>query len=389
MTLQQQQQQLLLPFLFFFFFFLTTTTLAFSITTTPTMSSSSSTTKIKTNNNKKVLGLGVCGIDLLAYVDKYPHADAKIRTSDFKVQGGGNAGNTLTGLSRLGVPAEIMTKVGDDAYGKMIVDELAGDGLETGHIIRKAGISSPFTYVIVESEGQTRTCIHTPSEDMTEEEITPALLEGIDFLHLDGRNTLAAIKLAKLARERNIPVMLDAEKDRPHLSELVPLCDYLATNTAFPKAFTGAATTEEGMAALLKLGHAKLICTTLGAKGSMVMGRKEDVDAAAAGGGKKVATSELPLATETSAYTPPTAGGGSMEIVKCAAWPVKENEIVDTTGAGDAFISGMIYGLIHQLSIPHMLNIASYVASEKLKAPGARAGLPRREKVPAELRLVH
>lgn len=45
----------------------------------------------------KVLGLGVCGVDLLAYVDKYPEADAKIRTADFQVQGGGNAGNTLTG----------------------------------------------------------------------------------------------------------------------------------------------------------------------------------------------------------------------------------------------------------------------------------------------------
>lgn len=44
-----------------------------------------------------MLGLGVCGVDLLAYVDKYPEADAKIRTTDFQVQGGGNAGNTLTG----------------------------------------------------------------------------------------------------------------------------------------------------------------------------------------------------------------------------------------------------------------------------------------------------
>lgn len=47
--------------------------------------------------NGRVLGLGVCGVDLLAYVDKYPEADAKIRTADFQVQGGGNAGNTLTG----------------------------------------------------------------------------------------------------------------------------------------------------------------------------------------------------------------------------------------------------------------------------------------------------
>jgi sugar/nucleoside kinase (ribokinase family) len=62
------------------------------------------------------------------------------------------------------VRAEILTKVGDDAYGTMITDELSKDSIETGRVIRKAGITSPFTYVIVDVAGQTRTCIHTPSE---------------------------------------------------------------------------------------------------------------------------------------------------------------------------------------------------------------------------------
>jgi sugar/nucleoside kinase (ribokinase family) len=116
----------------------------------------------------------------------------------------------------------------------------------------------------------------------------------------------AAIKLAKLARARGIPVSLDAEKDRPHLRDLVPLCDFLVTNTHFPKAFTGSATTEEGMAALLGLdgGHAKMICTTLGAKGSMVMGRVADLRAMGRGD-----EGALPLATSTSPYACPRTGG--------------------------------------------------------------------------------
>ena len=67
-------------------------------------------------------------------------------------------------LSRLGVRAEIVTKVGDDAYGTMITDELQRDGVDVARVIRKPGITSPFTYVIVDVAGQTRTCIHTPSE---------------------------------------------------------------------------------------------------------------------------------------------------------------------------------------------------------------------------------
>ena len=67
-------------------------------------------------------------------------------------------------LSRIGVKSSILTKVGSDAYGTMICDELAKDGVNIHSVVRKEGITSPFTYVIVDTEGQTRTCIHTPSE---------------------------------------------------------------------------------------------------------------------------------------------------------------------------------------------------------------------------------
>ena len=173
---------------------------------------------------------------------------------------------------------------------------------------------------------------------MTEAEIDASLLDGVGFLHLDGRNTLyvracgpfhshptsptqptnstnpiqthrAAIKLAKLARARGIPISLDAEKNRPHLRALVPLCDYLVTNTHFPRLFTGAASTEEGMAALLQLegGHAQMVWTTLGAEGSMVMARAEAL--AARGQGDPADAAALPLATATAPYTCPRTGG--------------------------------------------------------------------------------
>jgi sugar/nucleoside kinase (ribokinase family) len=73
------------------------------------------------------------------------------------------------------------------------------------------------------------------------------------------------------------------------------------------------------------------------------------------------------------------------DVVRCGVWPIKVEEIVDTTGAGDAFISGVIYGLLHGYSAAKMLNLASFVASSKLKGPGARAGLPKREAVPPQL----
>lgn len=95
-------------------------------------------------------------------------------------------------------------------------------------------------------------------------------------------------------------------------------------------------------------------------------------------------TTQTRIITLNTCSFPPAA---ALEVVTCAAWPVAESEIVDTTGAGDAFIAGVIYGLLHGFTVPRTLNLASFVASQKLRAPGARAGLPRRGAVPRELGL--
>ncbi|KAI0565129.1 Carbohydrate kinase PfkB [Gracilaria domingensis] len=71
------------------------------------------------------------------------------------------------------------------------------------------------------------------------------------------------------------------------------------------------------------------------------------------------------------------------EILECPAWPV--DNIVDTTGAGDAFIGGVAYGIVTGMELERMLSLASYVAAAKLAALGARTALPRRENVPDTL----
>jgi sugar/nucleoside kinase (ribokinase family) len=54
-------------------------------------------------------------------------------------------------------------------------------------------------------------------------------------------------------------------------------------------------------------------------------------------------------------------------------------------GAGDAFIGGVICGIVQQLPVLSLLTLATYVAAQKLKAPGARRGIPSREQVEAAL----
>lgn len=312
----------------------------------------------------EVIGLGAAAIDLLAGVNGFPNPDDKVRTESFEVAGGGNCGNTLIALRRLGLACSILTKVGDDATGKMITDEFVDEGVDTAHVVVKEGMKSPFTYVLVDLKSGTRTCIHTPAEeDLLEVDVKEEWLESAAHVHLDGRHTLAALKVARMAIERSIPVSLDVEKDRPHIRELLPLADYIITNARYPNVFAEDFYT--GMKTLLELGRAKFVISTLGSEGSVMMLRGDD-------------TTGNSYPTETI-----TIDGTRVKLIRCPAEIV--HDVVDSTGAGDAFIGGVIYSLVSGLPLDNMLPLASQVAACKLRKFGARKGLPRRSDLNQDL----
>uniref|UniRef100_A0A7S3ENN4 Carbohydrate kinase PfkB domain-containing protein n=1 Tax=Rhodosorus marinus TaxID=101924 RepID=A0A7S3ENN4_9RHOD len=314
----------------------------------------------------KVVGLGAAAIDLLASVDTFPNPDDKIRTVSFEVAGGGNCANTLTAVRRLGIPCSILTKIGDDGTGKQITSELDGDGVDTSNVIVQRNMNSPFTYVLTERAGGTRTCIHTPAEsELLPSEVKPEWLDEADHLHLDGRHTQAAIEMAKLAIERGVPISLDVEKDRPHIRELLPLADFIITNQRYPTVF--GEDVYRGMHTLLRLGRAKFVVTTLGADGSLLMckGNAGDHDSA------DLDLNVMEFEDEQAV------------LIRCPA--EKVHHVVDSTGAGDAFIGGIIYSLVSALPLWKMLKLSSRVASLKLGQPGARKGLPLRPSMDQEL----
>ena len=70
-----------------------------------------------------------------------------------QTQGGGNCANALTAAARLGLSPALVSKVGGDALGDQILAELAGDGVDTAHVLRAADAPSPFTYIIVDRQG--------------------------------------------------------------------------------------------------------------------------------------------------------------------------------------------------------------------------------------------
>jgi len=101
--------------------------------------------------------------------------------------------------------SQLLTKIGDDANGASITNELVVDGVDTRPVLMSEKTKSAFTYILVDDK-HTRTCIHTPqSEELTPSEVDAAVtqsegvkrtvdLDEIDLVHLDSRHTKAACR---------------------------------------------------------------------------------------------------------------------------------------------------------------------------------------------------
>ncbi|KAI8465093.1 MAG: PfkB-type carbohydrate kinase [Monoraphidium minutum] len=319
----------------------------------------------------KVVGCGSICLDYLASVAAYPRPDQKMRTETLETQGGGNCANALTAAARLGLSPTIVTKIGDDGLGDGMLSELGAEGVDTSLVLRAEGCPSPFTYIIVDRAGGTRTCIHTPGAPMGPGEMAPALVDaalaGAALVYSDGRLTEAALLLARAARRRGVPVLVEGERLRPGLEDLLAEADYVVTSAHFPQEWTGEATIGDAMVALAqRLPRARAIVTTRGTRGSVLLrraGAGEQPAAAAA-----TATPEAPLVAQ---------------VVVAPAAGLDKALVVDTTGAGDSFIGSMIYGIVTGLPWERTLALGSVVAACKCTALGARQGLPRRPQLRA------
>jgi sugar/nucleoside kinase (ribokinase family) len=159
------------------------------------------------------------------------------------------------------------------------------------------------------------------------------------ILHLDGHDIQAAIQCVRWAKEERIPIVVDLDKVEPLTSELIKEIDFVITSSGFPALFTGILDQKKGLLELQK--HTSgFVCTTLGHEGCIAL-----------------------------------ADGEFLHVKGFEVNPV------DTTGAGDVFHGGFIYGLLRNWEVIEILRFANVVAALKCKDLGGRRGIPTIEEV--------
>jgi sugar/nucleoside kinase (ribokinase family) len=291
-------------------------------------------------------GFGVNAVDHLLVVHKYPDHDTKTRLVRHRQEAGGQTASAIAALQRLGMRTAYAGRFGTDTEGYFGVQSLKDEGVDVEFSEIIEGARTQVGYIIIEETKGERTVLWDRDERLAyPAQAAPVALAGkARVLHIDSHDPLACVQMARAAHAAGTIVSADIDNVYEGLHELLPLIDILISSKEFPRLLTGI---EDDRAALAKIKArygCALVGLTKGERGAIVL-----------------------------------CEGG---FVEAPAFQVPDG-CADTTGAGDAFHAGFIYGLLQSEEIEMSIKIGCAVAALGCRALGARTGLPTRKELTA------
>lgn len=287
----------------------------------------------------QVYGLGQCSLDHIGKVNRYPEPDTKCEFFGSVMQGGGPVATALVALSRWGISCTFAGVVGDDLFGPMIKASLADEGVDTSGLLVRNRSDSQVAFIVAEPGSGRRTIFwrKPTGSPLNPGEIDYGLLRKARVLHTDGLFAEVSIAACQAAREAGVQVVVDAGSMREGMLDLASIADCFLASETFARALVGADEPLEACYLLADLGPS-VVGVTLGSRGYVVLFKDR--------------------------------------IIREPAYRV---EAVDTTGCGDVFHGGFIYGLIRGWDVEKSLDFASWAAAMVSLELGGRAGIPSPE----------
>lgn len=286
----------------------------------------------------ELVGLGHNCVDYRARVSKVADFDGDNgELLDLRLSYGGPATIAMIAAQRLGAQTSLISSVGDDEYGKMVIDVLKREGV-AADLMRVSSATKTQVAVIMVDAQDGRRAINVRAGGVVEYGLTEAEKRRIaraKVLHLDGGLMPLAQEAARWARENGVKVTLDANVPKPGMAELIGLCDYLVTSTVFPRRFfPDFKDYDEAARRLLDMGPS-VVAVTFGSEGSRTW-------------------------TRDGAFHRP-------------AFKVRA---LDTCGAGDTFHGAYAYGVARGWDLPYITDFASACAAMKIANVDDYLGIP-------------
>jgi len=292
---------------------------------------------------------GFINVDLVGKTAAFAGADQEVELEEFQVFSGGSAANIATGLARLGQEVFFLGAIGDDRYGSMLKEEL--ENVRCDYLREIPGAVSGTVMVIVDEQGL-RTMYTYPGANLHYDwhQVSDEFLDQLDYLHLSSPAMSSVEQLLSLqSPTRAFKISLDPSKlmTSRGLHSLRPLLtktEILFLNEAELHDLYPGLEREDALYELHQLGIRHLFIK-LGARGAV--------------------------------YSQMTSDGQ----LRLLSHPALKVVAIDSTGAGDAFASGVLYGLSRNWTAEQVLRLGIEMGTRAVAVIGARKGLPYREQL--------
>ena len=305
-----------------------------------------------------VICIGAALVDMIAQVVRHPSDDDEVFVSDLTVLSGGAAANTAYACAKIGLSTAFIGKLGDkDTFGEKIINDFKEVAVDTRLIKYSKYYKTGSAYVALNRKGERRIYAHSGAANyLSKKDISKKELKNTKIIFLSSLRNLEPLQMAaEIGKSVNIPVILNpgmliVDQGFQKLKKLLEKIDVLILSQREYLSLLNIKENELNEALIIKYSEKllslgiRVIVVTLGEKGSFFLTKK---------------------------------GNGlipSLELSK----------VIDTTGAGDAFSAGFIYGLAQSINfdVDHLriyLKTGNYLAGNCIQQIGARNGIPSGE----------
>lgn len=277
----------------------------------------------------KGLFVGLLTLDFIYRVERLPQPNEKIVALDAAIAAGGPATNAAVTFAHLGGESQLCAALGQHSNSSLIRSDLEAQKVAIADLTPQATNSPPVSSILVTAATGDRAlvCLNAKKQQ-AQSNFSPDSLDKIDILLIDGHQMAASREIAQEAKQRQIPIVIDAGSWKPGFETVLPYADYAICSADF---YPPGCTTSEQVFAYLASLNIPHIAITQGAK--PILYRTENTS-------------------------------GRIEIN-----PIK---VVDTLGAGDIFHGAFCY-LVLQQDFTTALQSASQIAGKACQSFGTRS----------------
>lgn len=283
-----------------------------------------------------ITAVGISVEDVILVMEGFRVGEGSYHCERMLSEGGGMAATALCTASRLGSKTRLVSRVGDDVHGRFIIEGLESFGVDTTHVAVVPGRNTTVSIVLADTTTGEKQFYSEFHKSAYIDPLDAGLshLDGADVLLIDGHWTDQALRSAREAHRRRIPVVADFKRMYDGLEKVFPFVDYLI----IPRFFAGEITGETDTGRMLRILFDRW--------------------------------GSVPVVTSGS------EGGTYLLDGVIRHYPVFPVRCVDSTGAGDAFHGAFCHFLSRKVDIPRALELSSAVGALNCRAIGGRSALP-------------